>query len=424
MAAFPTENRCGSSVPGKNRWTARRCPPFAHRIHSNRCRRPSADHTSSCGFISCIICRSKPLISETPAPTGSRQSSPRTFRAYFSLCSGAAPPLSMSKNKTLLPLVAIVGPTASGKSALGVRLAERLGGEVVACDSTQLYRGFDIGTAKPTPSERRGIPHHLMDILNPQEEATAGGYRQSALSMLDGLRQRKRLPVFTVGTGLYLRALLEGLADVPQRSDELRQRLRASVAENPPGHLHEILRRLDPEAAKKIAPADEQKVIRAVEVCVLTRKPISQAHRTGRVPLEGWRVLKIGLMPAREKLNERIHARTDAMLEQGWMHEVQALLESGLRDDSKPFDFIGYRELRAVLRGEITLKAARGAIQQATRRYAKRQLTWFRKEPGVQWFPGFGDDPIVQAGVVEWLHAQDLKQLKNVGSTGLPGSGD
>jgi len=318
----------------------------------------------------------------------------------------------MSENKALLPLVVVVGPTASGKSALGVKLAERLGGEVVACDSTQLYRGFDIGTAKPTPSERRGIPHHLMDILNAQEEATAGGYRQSALSVLDGLRQRKRLPVFTVGTGLYLRALLEGLADVPQRSDELRERLRASAAENPPGHLHEILRRLDPEAAKKIAPADEQKLIRAVEVCVLTRKPISQVHRTGRVPLEGWRVLKIGLMPAREKLNERIHARTDAMLEQGWMHEVQALLESGLSHNSKPFDFIGYRELRAVLRGEITLEEARGAIQQATRRYAKRQLTWFRKEPGVRWSTGFGDDASVQDTALEWLQAEGLAQKK------------
>src|SRR5467141_2517124 len=408
MAAFPTENRCGSSVPGKNRWTARRCPPFAHRIHSNRCRRPSADHTSSCGFISCIICRSKPLISETPAPTGSRQSSPRTFRAYFSLCSGAAPPLSMSKNKTLLPLVAIVGPTASGKSTLGVNLAERLGGEVVACDSTQLYRGFDIGTAKPSPSERRGIRHHLMDVLSPKEEATAGGYRQLALSVLDGLRQRKRLPIFTAGTGLYLRALLEGLADVPQRSEELRERLRASIEEHPPGHLHRILKRLDPEAAGKIAPADEQKLIRAVEVCVLARKPISEVHRTGRVPLEGWRVLKVGLMPPREKLIERIHARTDAMLEQGWMREVQALQASGLNQASKPFDFIGYRELRAVLRGEIGLEAAREAIQQATRRYAKRQLTWFRREQGVRWFSGFGDDAAVQAGILEWLHIQGL----------------
>ena len=314
----------------------------------------------------------------------------------------------MSENKVLLPLVAIVGPTASGKSALGVKLAEQLGGEVVACDSTQLYRGFDIGTAKPSPSERRGVPHQLMDVLSPQEEATAGGYRQLALSVLDGLRQRKRLPIFTAGTGLYLRALLEGLADVPQRSEELRERLRASMEEHPPGHLHRILKRLDPEAARKIAPADEQKLIRAVEVCVLTRKPVSEVLRAGRTPLEAWHALKVGLMPPREKLNERIQDRIDAMLEQGWMREVQALLDSGLSEDSKPFDFIGYRELRAVLRGEIALEAAREAIQQATRRYAKRQLTWFRREQGVRWFSGFGDDAGVQAGILEWLHAQGL----------------
>jgi len=315
----------------------------------------------------------------------------------------------MRENKALLPLVAIVGPTASGKSALGVHIAERFGGEVVACDSTQLYRGFDIGTAKPGLSERKGIPHHLIDVLAPTMAATAGGYRELALQTLEDLRRRERLPVFTVGTGLYLRALLEGLADVPQRSEKLRERLRASIEEHPPGHLHHVLKRLDPEAAGKIAPADEQKLIRAVEVCVLARKPISEVHRTGRVPLEGWRVLKIGLMPPREKLHERIHARTDAMLERGWMREVQALLESGLAQDAKPFDFIGYREMRAVLRKEITLEVARTAIQQATRRYAKRQLTWFRKEPGVQWFSGFGDDPVVQAGVIDWLQSQHLE---------------
>jgi tRNA dimethylallyltransferase len=318
----------------------------------------------------------------------------------------------MNENKTLLPLVAIVGPTASGKSALGVKLAERLGGEVVACDSTQLYRGFDIGTAKPSLSERHRVPHHLIDVLGPSDDATAGGYRQLALQILEALRQRKRLPVFTVGTGLYLRALLEGLADIPQRSEELRERLRASIGEHPPGHLHRLLKRLDPEAAKKIAPADEQKIIRAVEVCVLARKPISEVHRSGRVPLEGWHIAKIGLMPPRESLNERIHARTDAMLEQGWTREVQSLLESGLSEDSKPFDFIGYRELRAVLRGEITLEAAREAIQQATRQYAKRQLTWFRKEPGVRWFSGLGDDSGVQAAALEWLHKEGLEEQR------------
>jgi tRNA dimethylallyltransferase len=314
----------------------------------------------------------------------------------------------MSDSKTLLPLVAILGPTASGKSALGVWLAERLGGEVLACDSTQLYRGFDIGTAKPSVSDRRGIPHHLLDVLGPEETATAGSYRQLALSVLEELRRRRRLPIFTVGTGLYLRALLEGLAEVPQRSEELRARLRASAEEHSPGYLHRLLKRLDPQAARKIAPADEQKLLRALEVCVLARKPISELHRAGRVPLEGWRILKVGLMPPREKLNERIHARTEAMLERGWRQEVQALLASGLGEDAKPFDFIGYRELRAVVRGKMALADARDAIQQATRRYAKRQTTWFRKEPGVHWFPGFGDDSGVQCSVIEWLKSEGL----------------
>ena len=291
-----------------------------------------------------------------------------------------------------LPLVAIVGPTASGKSALGVWLAERLNGEVVACDSTQLYRGFDIGTAKPAMDERRGVPHHLIDVLDGSEAATAGGYRERAIAVLDDLRKRKKLPVFTVGTGLYLRVLLEGLADVPQRSEELRERLRASAAEHRAGHLHGILRKLDSESARKIAPADEQKLIRAIEVCLLARKPLSEVHRGGRTPLEGWQAVKIGLAPDREKLHARIHARTDAMLAGGWLEEVRGLAQSGVPENAKAFDFIGYRELRSVLRGEMKLEDARAAIQQATRRYTKRQMTWFRREKGVTWLEGFGDE--------------------------------
>src|SRR6266404_8685173 len=208
----------------------------------------------------------------------------------------------MRENKALLPLVAIVGPTASGKSALGVHVAERFGGEVVACDSTQLYRGFDIGTAKPGLSERQGIPHHLIDVLAPTMTATAGGYRELALQTLEDLRRRERLPVFTVGTGLYLRALLEGLADVPQRSEDLRERLRLSAQEHARGHLHGILSRLDPEAAAKISAADEQKLIRAIEICLLAKMPLTELHRSGRAPLQGWRALKIGLAPGREAL--------------------------------------------------------------------------------------------------------------------------
>jgi tRNA dimethylallyltransferase len=300
-------------------------------------------------------------------------------------------------------LIAIVGPTASGKSAIAVWLAERLGGEVVACDSTQLYKGFDIGTAKPGLHERSGIPHHLINVLTAREDATAGGYRQMAIRVLEDLRRRGRIPILTVGTGLYLRALLEGLADVPQRSEELRARLRASIESHPPGHLHRILQRLDSEASRKIASGDEQKLIRAVEICLLAKRPLSEVHRSGRVPLEGWRVLKIGLIPPREALYERIHARTDAMLANGWIEEVRALLTWGLPENAKPFDFIGYRELRAVLRGSLKLEDARSAIQQATRRYAKRQITWFRKETGVHWCEGFGDDPQVQAQSLKCL---------------------
>ena len=314
----------------------------------------------------------------------------------------------MSLENSLLPLVAVIGPTASGKSTLAVWLAQQLGGEVIACDSTQLYRGFDIGTAKPAPVERRGIPHHLIDVLGAEEAATAGGYRHMALAVLADLRGRARLPIFTVGTGLYLRALLEGLADVPQRSEELRERLRHSAQEHSPGHLHRILSRLDAQSAKKISAADQQKLIRAIEVCLLAKMSLTELHRSGRVPLEGWRALKIGLAPAREALYERIHARTDAMLANGWLEEVRALLAAGLPEDAKPFDFIGYRELRSVLQGRLTIEQARAAIQQTTRRYAKRQLTWFRREPGVHWLAGFGDQANVQRDALASLKSHQM----------------
>jgi tRNA dimethylallyltransferase len=323
----------------------------------------------------------------------------------------------MNSEQSLLPLVAVVGPTASGKSALGVWLAEQLGGEVVACDSTQLYRGFDIGTAKPSAADRHGVPHHLLDVLGPTDDATAGGYRQMALHALNDLRRRQRLPIFTVGTGLYLRALFEGLADVPQRSEELRERLRRSAARRPSGHLHRVLQRLDREGAKKIAPADEQKLIRAIEICLLAKRPLSEVHRTGRSPLSGWRPLKIGLTPPREALYERIEARTEAMLSAGWLEEVRHLLDAGLGDAAKPFDFIGYRELRAVTQGSMPIAKARSAIQQATRRYAKRQLTWFRREPEVQWLIGFGDSPEIQRAALQWLNESGITESRSVKPT-------
>ena len=411
MAAFLAVSRSFRNS-GKEPLDRAASLPFALPIPSSRCLRNSLGRTSSCDSRTFTICSQKYAISSEDSHA-SRFSAAFCSRCLCSLCCSCALGISCfdESGNIELPLVAVVGPTASGKSALGVWLAEQFGGEVVACDSTQLYRGFDIGTAKPGLAERRGIPHHLIDVSNAQR-------RQRPLA--DTARWRwlcwmicgaaGALPILTVGTGLYLRALLEGLADVPQRSEELRERLRASAEDHTPGYLHRLLARLDPEAAGKIAPADEQKLIRAIEVCVLARRPLSEVHRTGRTPLEGWRALKIGLMPPREALYERIHARTDAMLAQGWMEEVRGLMESGLPENAKPFDFIGYRELREVLRGKKTLEEARGAIQQATRRYAKRQMTWFRKDPGVHWFTGFGDDPHIQREALEWLRQENLAE--------------
>jgi len=296
-----------------------------------------------------------------------------------------------------LPLVAIVGPTASGKSSLAVALARKLNADVLACDSTQVYRGFDIGTSKPTLEERGDITHHLLDLVDPSFPFTAGEYRTRAVAVLGDLSKRARLPILTVGTGLYLRALLEGLANAPARSEELRARLEAGANAHSSQYLHRVLRRLDPEAALRIGSRDRPKMIRAIEVCLLTGRPLSEVHRSGRTPLEGYRPIKIGLQPPRAALYNRIERRTHTMLDRGWLEEVAGLVRSGVPLDAKPFDFIGYGELHAYLEGTITLAAATKAISQATRRYAKRQLTWFRKEPLVHWLPGFGDDAAIAA---------------------------
>jgi tRNA dimethylallyltransferase len=302
-----------------------------------------------------------------------------------------------------LPLIVVVGPTASGKSALAVALACALQAEIIACDSTQLYRGVNVGTAKPTAEERQGVVHHLIDVLDASEAATAGGYRDLTLAVLEELRKQGRLPILVVGTGLYMRALLEGLADLPLRSEELRERLRASSRKRDGMYLHRMLQRMDAEAAARIAAADEQKLIRAIEVCILTRKPISEVHRAGRKPLEGWRTVKAGLMPSREMLYERIDARTKAMIENGWLAEVRGLLDAGIAENAKIFDFIGYREMLAVVRGELTMEKARAAIQVATRHYAKRQMTWFRRDKSIRWFAGPGDDAGVRREISEWV---------------------
>lgn len=297
-------------------------------------------------------------------------------------------------------LVVVLGPTASGKSALSIYLAEKLNGEILVCDSTQVYRHFDIGTAKVPPAERRGIPHHLVDLVEPSEIFTAGDYRRQAVGVLNDLGQRRKLPILTAGTGLYLRALLEGLSDAPQRSEKLRERLRASAHRRGPGFLHRLLGRLDAAAASRIGPGDTQKIVRAVEMRVLTGKPVNEIHRAGRRGLEGYAVIKIGLNPPRSALYARINARTIQMMRSGWPDEVRDLIAAGVPRDAKPFQFIGYSELREYIEGKLSEEAAVEKIRQATRQFAKRQLTWFRREPDITWLSGFGDDPRVVAAAL------------------------
>jgi tRNA dimethylallyltransferase len=305
----------------------------------------------------------------------------------------------------LARLVVILGPTASGKSALGIDLAERLGGEILVCDSTQVYRHFDIGTGKVPAAEQRGIPHHLVDLVEPGEVFTAGEFRRRAIDVLDDLRRRGKLPIITAGTGLYLRALLEGLADAPERSEELRARLRQRAAKHGPLYLHRVLARMDKEAAARIAPRDTQKIIRAIEIRQLAGKSVGEVHRRGRRALAGFDVRKIGLQPPRDALYARINARVKSMIAAGWANEVRGLIARGVPADAKPFQFIGYSDLREVLTRSEGADARAIAdtvprIQQATRRFSKRQGTWFRKEEEVHWLPGFGDDPRILAAAL------------------------
>jgi tRNA dimethylallyltransferase len=304
-------------------------------------------------------------------------------------------------------LVVVLGPTSSGKSALAISLAERLAGEVLVCDSTQVYRHFDIGTGKVPVTEQRGIPHHLVDLVESHEVFTAGEYRNRALEVLREVGLRGRMPILTAGTGLYLRALLEGLADAPERSEQLRDRLRTKAELDGPEHLHRLLARLDKEAANRIAPRDTPKIIRAIEIRTLAGKPVGEIHRRGRKRLEGYSICKLGLEPARDALYARINARVETMIASGWIEEVRGLVAQGIPADAKPFQFIGYSDLRSCLESGSTAQDAVKRIQQSTRQFAKRQITWFRKEPDVTWLPGFGDDPGVLTSAVALAQASD-----------------
>jgi tRNA dimethylallyltransferase len=288
------------------------------------------------------------------------------------------------------PLVAVGGPTGSGKTALALEIAIAFGGEIVNCDSVQVYRHFDLGTAKLPPAERRGIPHHLLDILDPDEIFTAGEYSRLARAAIEDISSRGRVPVVAGGTGFYLRALLDGLFEGPSRDEALRERL-ADRETRRPGSLHRLLNRFDRHTAARIHPNDLPKTTRALEVCLLTRRPVSDLYREGRDALRGYRVLKIGLMPDRDALYQSLDARCAAMFEGGLIEEVQRILALGFPASCKPFESHGYKQVIQLLNGELTPKEALFYAQRNTRNYAKRQMTWFRREEGVKWFKGFAD---------------------------------
>jgi tRNA dimethylallyltransferase len=259
-------------------------------------------------------------------------------------------------------------------------MAEEFDGEIVNCDSLQIYKGFDIGTAKVPLEERRGIPHHLIDVVEPDHVFTAGEYSRQARNVVADITARGKIPIVAGGTGFYLRALLDGLSPLPGRSEELRQRLAGR-------QLHGLLKRLDPGAAERIHVNDAPKLMRALEVRILTGRP---ARAQGPPdPLRGYEIRKIGIFPPRQELYKRLDARCEWMFEHGLVEEVRGLLARGVPAEAKPFESLGYRQALAVVRGEIDLTAAIADTQQTTRNYAKRQVTWFRHEPGIEvWADG------------------------------------
>ena len=285
-------------------------------------------------------------------------------------------------------VVLLLGPTGSGKTALSMALGEQFKGEIVSCDSVAVYRGMDLGTAKPTRDERARLPHHLIDVVDPDQPFTAGEYSRRGRAALREISGRGCLPIVTGGTGLYLRALTDGLFAGPSRQEDLRARLKRSRERHGEGWLHRLLTRLDPESAVRIHANDIPKLIRAIEVCLSAHKPLSEL--LARDPLTGFRLLRIGLNPPRKELYDRLNRRAAAMFAAGLVEETRGLLDRyGL---VKALDSLGYRQALAAIEGTLSAEAAITAAQQGHRNYAKRQLTWFRREPEVHWLESFGDD--------------------------------
>ena len=298
--------------------------------------------------------------------------------------------------ETAEPLLAVIlGPTGSGKTALSVALGRRFDGEIVSCDSVAVYRGLEIGSAKPSAEQRKLVPHHLLDVVDPDAFYTAGDYSRAAREAIAGVVGRGRLPIVTGGTGLYLRALLQGLFPGPQRSVALRDRLLRKAETRGPLSLHRILKRIDPASAARIHVNDTAKVIRAIEVTLAAARPMSEAWKEGSQALTGYRVLRLGLDPARPQLYQRINDRAEDMFAQGLIEETRELRARYGR--SPALDSLGYRQAAQYLDGTLTYEQAVAAASQGHRNYAKRQLTWFRREPEVRWLNRFGDDPALLA---------------------------
>ncbi len=299
-------------------------------------------------------------------------------------------------SNSISPLLVIAGPTASGKSALAIALGKRYAGEIVNCDSLQIYRGMDIGTAKPSVVERQSLPHFLFDVRNPDQVFTAGEYSRVARPILREIAGRGHLPIVIGGAGFYLKALLEGLFPGPQRSETVRQRLNRMESRRA-GSLHRVLTCWDAVSAQRIHANDTNKLIRALEVMLAERQTLVDSHRKQRNRLEGFRVLKLGLRPDRGLLRTRIDQRTRKMYSQGLIEEVRRLRNEGYGPDAKAMEAVGYKQANAVLDDHISLEAAIAETTLRTAQYAKRQMTWFKRDSEIVWLDGFGDDPAVQS---------------------------
>jgi tRNA dimethylallyltransferase len=308
-------------------------------------------------------------------------------------------------------VIAILGPTAVGKSALAIALAHRLGGEIVNCDSTAVYRGFDIGTDKVPLHERQGIPHHLIDIVDPTDEYTAAHYARDAARAIREILARGALPFVVGGTGFYYRALTRGLFPGPGRNVALRMRLEAIASRRGTGFLHRILARRDPDSGRRIQSRDLKRIVRALEVFLLTGRPLTAHFAETSSPIAGMPVVAVALGLPADQISARVTRRVDLQFDGGLLDEIRQLLASGVPETARPFGGLVYRQAIAHLRGVRDEMATRALVAQENRRYARRQLTWFRKEPDLQWFDGPGESPATLAAVNQLLD----DRLKEIG---------